>query len=184
MSEYIALSPAEKEEIRRLTQKANRRIKSYLKMYDQAGYKVIPKEVTAGFNVQSKQQFQTDNYAISRSIKFKDKGELKRHLSMLKKFEPGRADSVPTVRDYNKINRNKLIQAIETSGVELDGKTLKQLSKLNSAGISKFWKEYQTRAMRKGLQYSSEAVMTETLDELDGTDVLSVTQKAVKKVRA
>ena len=103
---------------------------------------------------------------------------------MLKKFEPGRADSVPTVRDYNKINRDKLKQAIETSGIELDKKTLKQLNKLDSAGISKFWKEYQTRALRKGLQYSSEAVMTETLEEFDPSEVLAVTKKAVKKARA
>ena len=184
MGEYIQLSPAEKEEIRRLTQKANRRINSFLKTYEQAGYKVIPKEVTAGFNVQSKQQFQTDNYAISRSVKFESRADFKKHINMLKKFEPGRADSVPTVREYNRVNRSKLLQAIETAGAKVDPQLKKQINKLDSAGISKFWKEYQTRALRKGLQYSSEAVMTETLEEFDPSEVLAVTKKAVKKARA
>lgn len=184
MPEYIKLSPAEKEEVRRLTQKANRRINSFLKVYEQAGYKVIPKEVTAGLQVQTKQQFQTDNYAISRSIKFESRADFKKHVSMLKKFDPGRADSVPTVRDYNKVNRSKLLMAIETAGAKVDPQLKKQINKLDSAGISRFWKDYQTRAMRKGLQYSSQAVMTETLESFDPSEVLAMSKKAVKKARS
>jgi hypothetical protein len=183
MSEYIQLSPAEKEEIRRLTQKANRRIKSYLKVYEQAGYKVIPKEVTAGLQIQSRQQFQTDNYAISRSVKFESKADYKKHISMLKKFDPGRADSVPTVREYNVINRTKLMKGFETAGVNLSSESMKAMKKWDSAKISQFWKDYQRIALRKGLDYASGTTFEELMASYDLKEKDEVINKSIRKVR-
>lgn len=163
----FSLSKAQAEEIRRLTQKANRRIKSYVTMYEKAGYKVIPKEVTAGFGIQSRAQFEANNYALSRSVKFDSKEEYKQQLRLLKRFDSNRADGVPTVSEYNKMARTKLTKAFETSGVDLDKSTLKKIKKLNAADIAGFWKEYTDRARRKGIQYSSESVMMETAENFD-----------------
>ena len=162
-----SLTKAQQEEIRRLTQKANRRIKAYVTMYEKAGYKVIPKEVTAGFGIQSRKQFETDNYALSRSVKFETKEDYQRQLRLLKRFDSNRADGVPTVSEYNKISRSKLTKAFETAGIELDKKTLSKIKKMNAADIAGFWKDYTERARRKGIQYSSEAVMMETAENFD-----------------
>lgn len=162
-----SLTKAQQEEIRRLTQKANRRIKAYVTMYEKAGYKVIPKEVTAGFGIQSRKQFETDNYALSRSVKFETQEDYKRQLRLLKRFDSNRADGVPTVSEYNKTSRLKLTKAFETAGIELDKKTLAKINKMNAANIAGFWKEYTERARRKGIQYSSEAVMMETAENFD-----------------
>ena len=180
MAKYIKLSTSEKEEIRRLTQKANRRIKAFVKTYEQAGYKTIPKEVTAGLEVQSRGQWLSDKYALSRSVKFESKEDYKRHLNMLKKFDPGRADSIPTVREYNKINRTKLQKAFETSGLNLSSEMQKKIKTMSAPDISKFWKEYQVRARRKGMQYSSEAVMIETTESFSQFDNVELMKKSMK----
>ena len=170
MADYIKLSAAEKEEVRRLTQKANRRIKAFLKMYEQAGYKTIPKEVTSGLQVQSRQQFQTDKYAISRSVKFESRADFKKHMKMLKQFDPGRADSIPTVREYNKVQQKKILTAFETAGVDPSSDLKKRIAKMTAPDISKFWKDYGRMGQRKAMEYSSEGIMLELAKQYSKQD--------------
>lgn len=170
MADYIKLSAAEKEEVRRLTQKANRRIKAFLKMYEQAGYKTIPKEVTSGLEVQSRQQFQTDKYAISRSVKFESRADFKKHMRMLKQFDPGRADSIPTVREYNKVQQKKILTAFETAGVDPGSDLKKRIAKMTAPDISKFWKDYGRMGQRKAMEYSSEGIMLEIAKQYSKQD--------------
>jgi uncharacterized protein (DUF2461 family) len=177
----LELSKAQKEEIRRLTQKANRRIRGYIQMYEKAGYKTIPKEVTAGFGIQSRAQFEANNYALSRSVKFDNKADYKRHLTMLRRFDGNRVDGVPTVSEYNRISRSKLLQAFETSKLEVSKAALRKINKLNAADISQFWKDYSIRARRKGLQYSSEAVMMETAEGFEPLDNVHLLTKVLER---
>ena len=48
-SKYVKLTSAQKDEIRRLTQLANRRIKFALKEYERSGGTVLPKEVVGDY---------------------------------------------------------------------------------------------------------------------------------------
>ena len=164
------LSDYEKNELRRLTQKANRRLKAFQEAYERDGYSVIPKEVTAGFDIQTSKQWNTKSYALSRSTKFDSKREFQQRMRMLRRFDSNKADSVPTVSEYVDINQKKLKRAFETSGVKVDKKMLAKIGKMNSVEISKFWADYRRRADRKGMQYSSESVMAEMLDSYTTKD--------------
>ena len=162
------LNAYEKNEFRRLTQRANRRLKAFQVEYAKHGKSVIPQELTAGFNIQHTSQLNSANYAPSRShTRFADKKEFNQYMKMLRRFESSRADSVPTVREYASINRSKLAQAFDTAGVKLTQDQIKKLSKMSSVEISKFWDEYYNKAKRLGIRYASDSVMEDMIDYLD-----------------
>ena len=67
-SKYVNLTAQQKDEIRRLTQLANRRIKFAEKEYKRAGGSVLPREVVG--DLQIKEKWATPNTPISRSVRF------------------------------------------------------------------------------------------------------------------
>ena len=105
----VQLNPAQKEEIRRLTQLANRRIKNVDKAYAKEGKSVLPKELVGNFQI--RETWQTKTNPLSRSIKFEDEKAYNDHLRMLRSFETSR----PGIKEYTKIQRMKTSAAIETA---------------------------------------------------------------------
>lgn len=155
------------KEYRRLIKKANRRIIAHLDDYSKEGVQVIPKELVQELKgIQHRKQFETKKMPLSSSIKGKSEKVLKAEVNHLKKVLDNKRSPYyqPTVTEYANINRNKLIQALETSGIEVSDKLRENIQKMSSVKISRFWGEYIKRGQRAGFHYSSEAIMVEMLD--------------------
>ena len=156
----VQLNPAQKEEIRRLTQLANRRIKNVEKAYAKEGKSVLPREIVGDFQV--REQWQTKVNPLSRSVKFEDNKAYNEHLRMLRSFETTK----PGIQEYTKIQRAKTGAAIETAlGKELPDKFAKKLNKMTAPKLADFWNKFSERAARMGATYSSLSAMTETIEE-------------------
>ena len=156
----VQLNPAQKEEIRRLTQLANRRIKNVEKAYAKEGKAVLPRELVGDFQI--RETWQTKANPLSRSIKFEDDKAYNDHLRMLRSFETSR----PGIKEYTQIQRAKTSAAIETAlGKELPPGFSKKLGRMSAPGLADFWQKFSERASRMGAIYSSLSAMTETIEE-------------------
>lgn len=163
---HIELSKAQKEEIRRLTQLANRRIKSAFQAYQKEGMDIVPREVTGG--IQLKEQWASDKYAISRSVKFASQKEYREQLNFLRSFEVTR----PGIKEYTEVQRQKTLQAVETTlGEEVPDKVVKKLNKMSAPQLSKFWNKFDDKATKMGAKYSSNDAMYQTLSEFFPEDM-------------
>ena len=157
----VQLNPAQKEEIRRLTQLANRRIKNVAKAYAAEGKTVLPKELVADFQI--KETWQTKTNPLSRSVKFADNKAYNEHLRMLRSFETSR----PGIKEYTNIQREKTSVAIQTAlGLdELDPAFQKRLNKMSAPKLADFWNAFSEKATRMGASYSSLSAMQDTIAE-------------------
>lgn len=156
----LQLNPAQKEEIRRLTQLANRRIKNVEKAYMKEGKSVLPRELVGDFQIH--EQWQTKANPLSRSIKFADNKAYNEHLRMLRSFETSR----PGIKEYTQIQRIKTGAAIETAlGKDLPEAFAKRLNKMTAPKLADFWNAFSEKAARMGATYSSLSAMTETIEE-------------------
>lgn len=81
----------------------------------------------------------------------------------------------PGIKEYTEIQRQKVAQAVATSvgGEYSFNEVMKRLEKMTAPQIAEFWDKFSENARRKGLQYSSEAVMVETFQELFPEDLYS-----------
>lgn len=166
MSKYIPLTASQKEEIRRLTQLANRRILATARAYNTGTNYVLPKEVVGDFQIYEK--WQTEKSPISRSVKFETKEEYLRQLKMLRSFERERVG----IKEYTRVQREKTIIAMETSlGIELPEKITKKIDKMTAPQLTHFWNTFSDKATRLGLNYSSDGVMSQTLSEYFNEDL-------------
>lgn len=169
LGKYVQLTKAQKEEIRRLTQFANRRIKAAFKEYEKEGKTIAPREVTG--DIQIREQWHSQNYALSRSVKFTTMKEYRERLNYLRSFERMR----PTIAEYRDIQREKTILAMETSlGQEVPEKIVKAIHKMSSPRLADFWNSFSDKASKMGLQYSSNAVMSQTMEEYFPEDYMSL----------
>lgn len=167
---FIDLSAAQKEEIRRLTQLANRRIKAAFKAYEKEGKEVVPREVVG--DIQLREQWASEKYAISRSVKFTSHKEYREQLQFLRKFE----FQMPGIKEYTKVQREKTLQGIETSlGTEVPADIVKKINKMSAPQLSEFWNEFSDKAAKLGMKYSSNAAMQQTFEELFSEDVKNAT---------
>lgn len=171
MAKYIKLTAQQKDEIRRLTQLANRRIRNAFKAYEKEGKRVVPLEIVGKPELQTREGWHTEKTPLSRSVKFTSHKEYRRHLHWLRQFEVSR----PGIKEYTEIQRQKVAQAVVTSlGGEYSFEVvMKKLEKMTAPQIADFWDRFSEKATRKGLQYSSEAVMIETFQELFPEDLYS-----------
>ena len=161
---YIKLSSDQKNELRRLTQKANRRISAFAKEYEKKGLTIIPREVSGG--IQHKSQWATDKYAISRSTKFETERAFREHMRWLRQFD--NANIRPTVTEYKKVQQRKLKQAVETSlGQALTPEQKKAIDKMGLGEMADFWRRFSDVSRRLGVRYSSTAAMEMTLELFD-----------------
>ena len=170
------LTPRQKDEIRRLTQKANRRIKQAFKEYQKAGKEIAPFEVTGG--IQLKSQWETPKNPLSRSVSFPSRSAYLERLKFLKQFDiPLSKGGAPTMTQYTEMQRFKTLKAIESSFGGFDGlpssvkARLHDILDMSSAELSDFWQRFSVNSARAGLQYSSEAVMASTIAEFFDEDI-------------
>lgn len=159
------LNKDQAKELKRLTQKANRRIKSYMTVYEEGGHAVLPYKYTGGFDVQAKQQWTGATTPLSRSTKFASEKEYKQYINTLKrKFDNERTpEYVPTVRQSMKLEHSKLSQALDTAGIKPNRQAIKKMSLMDTKA---FWDKFNERAVSKGLLYSSDQVLSEMVGEL------------------
>lgn len=172
----IKLTQREKEDFRRLTQKANRRIIMATKQYEKEGLKVIPRELSGGL-IQTKAQWKTEKYPLSRSFtRFKDKRSFNRYMRKLRQFDiPDSKGGVPTYTEYQSIGARKMKQALDTA---LDGGVYRNIppeiqkaldERIDNMGVeeqAKFWRKYSEQSQKMLLQYSSEVAMQRVMDEM------------------
>ena len=168
---YIDLSPSQKDEIRRLTQLANRRIKAAEKVYRQAGKDIIPREIAGQF--QRKRDWQTASTPISRSIKFESRADYNRQLRFLRQFELSR----PTISEFTEVQREKVMKAIETAlGIAVPEKVVKRLDKMTAPQLSDYWNVFSDRASKMGVKYSSGDNMALQMAEFFPEDIQGLTE--------
>jgi hypothetical protein len=174
---YHKLDKAQKEEIRRLTQQANRRIAAATKAYEKAGQLRAPKALTGGYDIREK--WFSEKYAISRSVKFASEKEYLAQLEYLRQFDPSqkdkRADYAPSLTEYAEQERANTTAAIENIldvSVEEDLPDLaKKISRMTAPQITAFWKAFTRRAQKMGVHYSSVQAMEDTLREFFPEDM-------------
>jgi len=160
------LTAYEKNELRRLTQMANRRIKKYMEEYEKAGLSIIPKEVSGG--IQTREQWASEKYALSRSTKFANEEAFRSHLKWLRQFE--RSTVRPRFTEYTKTQKIKTIEAYKTIMGDINEETVKRIEKMSLPELSKFWKKFSDRARKLGVQYSSDAMQVLMENELYAED--------------
>src|SRR5699024_6125830 len=114
---YVKLSVAHKEEIRRLTQFANRRIRQAQKVYAKEGKDILPRDVVGKQELQLKDTWHTNKNPLSRSTKFRTTEDYEQHMKFLRSFEEDR----PTVTQYAKIQHERTIRAVESTLGYLEG---------------------------------------------------------------
>mgnify|MGYP000977370263 CR=1 FL=1 len=165
----VKLTQHQKEEIRRLTQRANRRIIGAYKEYAKYGREIPPAKVTGG--IQTREQWETSSLPLSRSTQFATKAEYQERIRFLRTFDMGQA-SRPTMTEYTKIEREKIRVAMRhILGTDPGAKLEKQLGRMSAPELAEFWERFEENANRKGVQYSSDAVMAETLEEFFQEDL-------------
>lgn len=164
-SKYVSLNKDQKEELRRLYQLANRRINQAFKVYEKEGHQVAPAEVTGG--IQVREQWETQKYALSRTVKFESMKDYRERLNYLRSFERMR----PNMTEYTEAQREKTLQGIETALGEAPEGLQDKLSKMSAPELSRFWKTFEQKAQKAGMKYSSDAVLVDTMAELYPEDV-------------
>lgn len=160
MAKYIKLDNTQKDEIRRLTQLANRRIRAVAKEYKKQGLTVLPREVAGKHQVT--EQWMSSKNPISRSTRFTSEREYRKQLSYLRSFERWR----PNVTEFNVISRQKTTQAVETSLGSISKELEDKLNRMTAPELSQFWKEFSKNASKLGIKYSSEAAINMTMRDI------------------
>src|SRR5699024_3691972 len=155
----IKLTAAEKDEIRRLTQFANRRIKAAHKAYVKEGKMVLPREVVG--DIQLKQDWHTASTPLSRSVVFADRTDYLKRLRFLQSFERRR----PTITQYTESSKERTLNALETSLGEVPSALKTKLSKMTAPQLGDFWNKFSNKASRMGMSYSSEGAAQGALRE-------------------
>ena len=173
----VKLTAQQKDEIRRLTQLANRRIKFAEKEYKRSGGTVLPREVVG--DLQIREKWATPNTPISRTVKFESEKDYRKQLQFLRSFDPkaSKQGARPSISQFTLIQRSKTRQAIETSlGQEVPGPINDKLSRMTAPQLSEFWNTYANKSAKLGLKYGSGDAMRQTLAEFFPEDMVSLLQ--------
>ncbi len=174
MAKYVNLSKAHKREIRRLTLKANRRIRTAEKQYRQSGLEILPRDVVGKSELQTKDRWHTPKTPLSSSTKFKSQEQFEEHMSFLKSFDEDR----PTIAEYGKQQRIRTISAVEsTIGYKTAEDFQERINSMTSAETDLFWREFGKKANQLGIQYDSEQVLRETMSEFFPEDIQNLLEK-------
>lgn len=169
MSKYIKLSDSQKDEIRRLTQLANRRIRAAAKAYQKEGMEVLPYDIAGHYQI--KEQWNTKANPISRSVKFESQRAYRKQLQFLRSFETQKMG----IKEYSKVQQDKTILAMETSlGTDVPESLVKKIEKMNAPQLSKFWNTFTDKSIKLAQRYSSNDAMTLTLSELFPEDLKNI----------
>lgn len=171
MAKKFTLTADQKEEIRRLTQLANRRIKTAERQYRAQGKVVAPRDLVG--HMQSKATWNTPNTPLSRSVVFNSKQDYEKQLRYLRSFDPrAPGQTRPTMTEYTKTQRSKTVQAVESSlGVEVPKSLQDEINSMTAPELSEFWRRFSEKSSKLGVRYSSLQAMQETLNELYPEDM-------------
>lgn len=161
----INLTTTQKSELRRLTQLANRRILSAKERYRGSGQEVLPREVAGDYQLES--SWHTPKTPISRSIKFESMDEYRKKLKMLQRFDRNR----PDIWTYRTNLEQRTVNAVETSIGEFPPSLMERFHQMSVPELNTFWKMFSDRAVRFGALYSSDQVMTMTLQDFFQEDM-------------
>lgn len=172
---YIDMTDAQKDEIRRLTQFANRRIKGAQKVYAKEGMDVLPRDVVGDYQI--KEQWNTKSTPISRSVKFESKSAYRKQLQFLRTFEVTR----PSIKEYTKVQQDKTIEAVETSLGVLPEGVGKKIKKMTAPQLSNFWNKFSDRAVKLGGKYSSNDAMEQTLTDVFPEDAEQIVEEVQRE---
>lgn len=175
MSDNVKLTAQQKDEIRRLTQLANRRIKFAEKEYKRSGGTVLPREVVGDYQIREK--WATPNTPISRSVKFESEKDYLKQLKFLRSFDPksSKGGAKPSISQYTLLQRRKTMDALETSfGIDMTEHLGAMINKMSAPQLSKFWDTYARRAAKLSFKYSSDKAMQQTMQEFFGEDLAGI----------
>lgn len=162
----VKLTAAQKDEIRRLTQFANRRIIAVEQAYRRAGKEVLPRELVG--NYQIKEKWHTAKTPISRSVKFDSMADYRRQLNMLRSFEVQRDD----IWTYTRVQKEKTLNAIESSlGIEVPVQLQEKVMKMTAPQLADYWNTFSNKAARLGVRYSSDSAMLQTIESYFNEDL-------------
>ena len=162
----VKLTNAQKNEIRRLTQFANRRILAAAREYQYAGKDVLPSEVVGEYQI--KEKWHTTKTPISRSVKFDSMADYNRQIKKLRAYEVERDD----IWTYTRVAKEKTLQAMETSlGREIPPDLQNKVNSLTAAKLGDFWKTFKNKVVRLGTQYSSNSAMTNAMEDYFQEDI-------------
>lgn len=170
MAKY-RLNHAQKEEIRRLTQLANRRIKAAQRAYEKEGKIVLPRDVVG--HVQTKERWHTESTPLSRTVVFSSKKDYQEQLRFLRSFDPkAPGETKPGIREYTGVQREKTsLSVLSSLGGSAPASVLDKIEKLTAPQLTEFWRLFSEKASKLGVRYSSKQAMQETLNELFPEDM-------------
>lgn len=166
--------------IRRLTQKANRRIKQAFTLYENAGKNRIPGALTGGV-VTVREDWATEKYPLSRKVTFASEKAFQAQMAWLKKFDiPEVKGGLPTMTEFSQIQTNKIILAMQTSfgggptmydmPPEIMQHMYKVIGNMSAPEQTEFWKAFSKRGQKLLDKYSSKAAMEQALNEFFGKE--------------
>lgn len=161
----VKLTKEQKDEIRKLTQFANRRIKSAFKAYEEGGKQVVPNELT-GF-LQTRSEWHTEATPLSRSVVFETKEEYVQHMSALRRFRR----SAPTIKQYTTDQQKTTQNALQTAlGDSAPKELIERVGGMSAVELSDFWQRFSRHASRLGIAYSSGIAILHVITDFFGED--------------
>ena len=162
----FSLSHAQKDELRRLTQFANRRILAVAREYQYAGKDVLPRELVGEYQI--KEKWHSGKTPISRSVKFDSMQDYRKQLNKLRSFEVQKDD----IWTYTRVQKTKTLKAMETAlGVEVPPELVNNIDSLSAPKLANFWTVFSNKASRLGVQYSSNSAMVQAMEDFFKEDI-------------
>ena len=156
----VKLTDRQKDEVRKLTQFANRRIKRAFKEYEDAGRTVVPTDLTGLLN--TRDEWHTANTPLSRSVVFESEQEYRRTINRLRQFR----HTAPDIQTWTDDQRVVTLSGLETAlGNDVPDEVINKVIEMDAVQLSEFWDRFSKKARRMVTQYSSYQNMVDTLRE-------------------
>ena len=157
----VNLTARQKDEIRKLTQFANRRIKRAFKEYEEGGRTVVPMDLTGFLN--TRDEWHTENTPLSRSVVFESEQEYRRTINRLRQFR----HTAPDIKTWTDDQRSVTLSGLESSlgRGNVPDEVINKVLEMDAVQLSDFWNRFSQKARRMGAQYSSYQNMLDTLRE-------------------
>ena len=155
----VKLTDRQKDEIRKLTQFANRRIKRAFKEYEDAGRTVVPTDLTGFLN--TRDEWHTATTPLSRSVVFESEQEYRHTINRLRQFR----HTAPDIQTWTDDQRVVTLSGLETALGDVPDEVVNRVIEMDAVQLSDFWNKFSQNARRMGAQYSSYQNMQDTLRE-------------------
>ena len=164
----VKLTARQKDEVRKLTQFANRRIKRAFKEYEDAGRTVVPTDLTGFLN--TRDEWHTASTPLSRSVVFESEQEYRRTINRLRQFR----HTAPDIQTWTDDQRVVTLSGLETALGDVPDEVINSVLEMDAVQLSEFWDKFTKNARRMGAQYSSYQNMQDTLREFFPEDFANI----------